>query len=321
MTAFTNDAWENHLLRLANEAWQAITPIHHPPELEVALLERAYRHGASLTAQHSRSFYMASALLQAPARRAIRALYAFCRTADDIVDESGASARSLLQSWRDCVFKLHPHEADLVAVAWADTSARYQVPKRYAEQLLDGVARDLNQVRYRTFDELATYCYGVASTVGLMSMHIIGYEDQAAIPYVVKLGVALQLTNILRDVAEDWRRGRLCLPLEELHAYGLEEQDVDAAHVDDRWRAFMRFHIARARAIYDEAAPGIGLLAPQGRLAVSAAATFYRAILNDIEVHDYDLFSRRACVSAWVKVRWLPKIWWRSKRQFPAEQG
>lgn len=314
MTALTNDAWENRLLNLASEAWQAITPVHQPPEVDAALLERAYHHSASLTAQHSRSFYLASALLEAPTRRAIRALYAFCRTVDDIVDESGANASALLQSWRDRALKLHPPEADLVAVAWADTSARYQVPKRYVEQLLDGVARDLDLVRYRTFDELTTYCYAVASTVGLMSMHIIGYENQLAVRHAVKLGVALQLTNILRDIAEDWRRGRLYLPQEELQAFGLEERDVAAGRVDDRWRNFMRFQIARARAIYDEARPGIRLLAPKGRFAVSAAATFYRAILDDIEAHDYDVFTRRAYVGAWGKVGRLPAIWWQSKR-------
>jgi phytoene synthase len=143
-------------------------------------------------------------------------------------------------------------------------------------------------------------------------MYIIGYEDEEAILYAVKLGVALQLTNILRDIAEDWRRGRLYLPLDELNAYGLAEEDVAVGQVDDRWRAFMRFQIARARAIYDESSLGIGMLAPRGRLAVTAAATFYRAILDDIEVHDYDVFSRRAYVGTWGKVSRMPKIWWPS---------
>jgi phytoene synthase len=313
MTALTEDAWENRLLTFAHEAWQAITPARQPPLVDAELLDRAYRHTASLTAQHSRSFYMASALLESRARQAVRALYAFCRTADDIVDDMGDDAATLLEDWRERAFNWHPPEYDLVAVAWADTQARYQVPQRLPEQLLEGVARDLGQARYRSFEELATYCYGVASTVGLMSMYIIGYEDEAAIPYAVKLGVALQLTNILRDVAEDWQRDRLYLPLDELKAYGLAEEDVAVGQVDDRWRAFMRFQIARARAIYDESSLGIGMLAPRGRLAVTAAATFYRAILDDIEVHDYDVFSRRAYVGTWGKVSRMPKIWWRSK--------
>ncbi len=314
MTALTDDSWENRLMVLAREAWQAVAPADRPPRVDAALLESAYQHSAALTAWHSRSFYMASALLKDPARRAVRALYAFCRTADDIVDDMGADAESMLAAWRERTLKPHPPEWDLVAVAWADTRARYRLPLRLPEQLLDGVARDLNQDRYRTFDELATYCYAVASTVGLMSMHIIGYEDEEALAYAVKMGVALQLTNILRDIAEDWRRGRLYLPISELQTFGLSEQDLARGTIDRRWRAFMRFQIARTHAIYQESLPGIGLLAPQGRLAVTAAATFYRAILNDIEAHDYDVFSRRAYVSRWGKVRRLPMIWWRSKR-------
>jgi phytoene synthase len=316
MTALSNDAWEHRLVNLAHEAWGAISHVDHQLRIDSALLERAYRHSALLTAQHSRSFYMASSLLEKESRRAVRALYAFCRTTDDIVDDMGEEATVLFKAWRERAFKLHPPEHDLVAVAWADTRAKYQVPQRLPEQLLEGVANDLEQVRYRTFDELATYCYGVASTVGLMSMYIIGYEDEDAIPYAVKLGVALQLTNILRDVAEDWQRGRLYLPLDELEAYDLDEKAIDNGQVDERWREFMRFQIARARTIYDESSPGINKLAPQGRLAVTAAATFYRAILDDIEAHDFDVFSRRAYIGTWGKLRRLPKIWWRSKRSY-----
>ena len=202
----------------------------------------------------------------------------------------------------------------LVLLAWAKARATFRIPSRYAEQLIDGVARDLATTRYATFGELAEYCYGVASTVGLMSMHIIGFAGPQALPYAIKMGVALQLTNILRDVGEDWRRGRVYLPQDELAAHDLGDGDIAAGRVTDRWRAFMRFQISRARTIYDESAPGIGLLAPRGRLAVSAAATFYRGILDDIEAHDYDVFSRRAYVSTWGKVNRLPKIWWRSKR-------
>lgn len=314
MAALTDDSWENRLLLLAQDAQEAIAAVDRSPRVDAALLESAYRHSAMLTARHSRSFYLASALLGAPDRKAVRALYAFCRTADDIVDESGGDAAFLLRAWRERTMRGHAPEYDLVAVAWADTQARYRLPQRLPEQLLAGVARDLRQDRYHTFDDLATYCYGVASTVGLMSMHIIGYEDEEAVAYAVKLGVALQLTNILRDVAEDWQRGRLYLPLDELQAFGLSEHDIAMGIIDQRWRAFMRFQIARTRRIYDEALPGIGLLARKGKLAVSAAATFYRIILDDIEAHDYDVFSRRAYVGAWGKLQRLPRIWWRAWR-------
>ena len=201
-----------------------------------------------------------------------------------------------------------------MAFAWANARAHYEIPQRYAEQLIEGVARDMVQNRYQTFEELTTYCYGVASTVGLMSMHIIGYKNEEAVRYAIKLGVALQLTNILRDVAEDWQRGRFYLPLDELKQFGLSEADVDAGIVDDRWRDFMKFQIARARQIYEEAWPGIQMLDPGGRFAIAAAATFYRAILEDIENHDYDVFSRRAHIGKWGKLRRLPTIWLHSKR-------
>jgi phytoene synthase len=256
---------------------------------------------------------MASALLKPDQRRAVRALYAFCRTTDDIVDDHEGDAASLLQTWRERALSWHPPHHDLVAFAWADARGRYGIPQRYAEQLIDGVARDMVQSRYQNFEDLTTYCYGVASTVGLMSMHIIGYEEEEAVRYAIKLGVALQLTNILRDVAEDWRRGRLYLPLDELEAFGLSEADIEAGLVDDRWRAFMKFQIARARRIYEEAWPGIQMLDAGGRFSIAAAATFYRAILDDIEAHDYDVFSRRAHVSAWGKIRRLPAIWLSSR--------
>jgi phytoene synthase len=199
-------------------------------------------------------------------------------------------------------------------LAWADVQARYGIPHGYADQLIDGIARDLLQNRYATFAELTEYCYGVASTVGLMVMHIVGFQGYAALPYAIKLGVALQLTNILRDVGEDWRAGRLYLPLDELAAFGLTEADVAAGRVDDRWRAFMRFQIERTRAFYQEAEPGLAFLAPDGRFAIGAAATLYRAILENIEAHDYDVFHRRAHVGLWGKLKRLPGARWQTLR-------
>ena len=206
----------------------------------------------------------------------------------------------------------HPPQDDPVALSWADTRARFSIPAQYAEQLLDGVASDMIVNRYETFSDLAGYCYSVASTVGLMSMHIVGFTNDSAIPYAVKLGVALQLTNILRDVAEDWENGRLYLPLQELQAFGLAEADIAAGTNDHRWKAFMAFQIARARQLYDEAMPGLALLERRGRVAVAAAAELYRAILDDIEAHDYDVFTRRAHIGTGQKLVRLPGIWLRA---------
>jgi phytoene synthase len=301
---------------MACEAW----PLAVPPTLDSIvnkdLLNSAYAFCDSVTAVHSRSFYLASRLLPAGKRRAVRALYAFCRVCDDIVDRAAtqSSAERSLAAWRERVLSLHPWEDDPVAIAWNDTRRRYRIPRRYAEQLVAGVAQDLRQTRYDTFEDLAAYAYGVASTVGLMSMHIIGFSTPEAIPYAIKMGVALQLTNVLRDVGEDWRLGRLYLPLEELAGFGLAEADLAAGRVDDRWRALMRFQIARNRRLYVQAWPGIAMLNKDGRLAVAAAAGFYSAILDDLEAHDYDVFTRRAHVSGWDKLRRLPGVWWQGRR-------
>jgi phytoene synthase len=201
----------------------------------------------------------------------------------------------------------------LPALAWADARQRYQIPARYAEQLVEGVSRDLDQDRYETFTDLATYSYGVASTVGLMSMHIIGFTNPDAIPYAIKLGLALQMTNILRDVGEDWQRGRLYLPNEELEAFGLTEDDIAAGEVTDKWREFMRFQIERTRQLYEESWTGIMMLHKDGRFAIAAAAGLYRGILDSIEANDYDVFNHRAHVSTWGKLRLLPNLWWQSR--------
>ncbi|KAA3659040.1 MAG: phytoene/squalene synthase family protein, partial [Chloroflexi bacterium] len=274
----------------------------------------ASRYCQRVTLIHSKSFYTASALLPKEKKRAVRALYAFCRTTDDIVDDTHKKDKYIrLQDWKKRVFSHHPPENDPLSLAWANTCTQFQIPDLYARQLIDGVTRDLQQTRYQTFNELAEYCYGVASTVGLMSMHIIGFKSESAIPYAIRLGVALQLTNILRDVGEDWQRGRFYLPLAELDAFDLSEADIARGQVTEKWRAFIKFQIERTRRLYDEAWPGISLLNKDGRLAIAAAADFYRGILSCIEANDYDLFSQRAYVPNWEKLRRVPGLWWRTR--------
>jgi 15-cis-phytoene synthase len=313
MATVSPPTWERTLLPLAYEAEHRIAEESVQPIHDRDLLKRAYIYCAWLTSRHSRTFSLATGLLRPEKRRAMRALYAFCRTCDDLVDSGHQDARGALEEWRREVLAPTPPPSNLVAVAWADTRVRYHIPSRYAEQLIAGVGRDLCHQRYRTFEDVATYAYGVASTVGLMSMHIIGFEGEQAIPYAIALGVALQLTNILRDIGDDWRAGRLYLPLEELAAYELTESDLERGRVDERWRAFLRFQITRNRRLYAQANPGIALLAPDGRFAVAAASELYRAILDDIEAHDYDVFGSRAHVGVWGKARRLPSIWWHSR--------
>ncbi|MBZ0294664.1 MAG: squalene/phytoene synthase family protein [Anaerolineae bacterium] len=303
--------WENRLLSWAHEALNS-PAIDRYFEPEAETLNSAYDYCARITRNNSRTFYLASLLMPKPKRRAVQALYAFCRSTDDLVDETRGmlQADKAFANWRARLSNPHPAAHDPVPLAWADTQAQYGIPRGYAEQLIRGVSRDRSQTRYSSFSELTEYCYGVASTVGLMSMHIVGFVSQDAVPYAVKLGVALQMTNILRDIGEDWQAGRLYLPLDELAAYALSESTIAAGRVDDRWRAFMCLQIDRTRQLYREAEPGIALLEADGRFAIAAAAGLYRAILDDIEAHDYDVFHRRAHISLGGKLSRLPVLWW-----------
>lgn len=319
-TTYTRN-WEGLLLARAQEALHPTVPRTPLPVYDTGVLDRAYQQCEAVIAEHGKTFNMASSLLPAPKRRAIRALYAFCRVADNIVDCSDEPLEvreARLAAWRYKAVTASPDPHDLVALAWADTRLRYKVPYKYCDQLIEGVARDLRQHRYRTFDDLATYAYSVASTVGLMSLRIIGLApgctEEEALPYAIKLGVALQITNILRDVGEDWRCGRVYLPAEELEEWGLSETDIASgaseARAKERWRGFMRFQVERNRALYGDAWPCVRMFDKDGRFAVAAACALYGAILQDIEAHDYDVFSRRAHLSAWGKLSRLPGIWW-----------
>lgn len=304
--------WEYQLLSWAEEALRTST-LQTYFSTDKSTLEDAYRHCDAITRHYSRTFSTASGLLPVEKRRAVRALYAFCRITDNIVDNSQPEAQRLskLEEWRKTVSDPYAAEGDPVALAWIDTQRRFKIPSGYAEQLIDGVARDLIQKRYATFGDLAGYAYGVASTVGLMAMHIIGFKNEAALPYAVKLGVALQMTNILRDIGEDWQHDRLYLPQDELDRFGVSENDLNVRGITPQWRHLMQFQIERNRRLYQESWEGIRLLDQDGRLAIGAAADLYRAILKDIEANDYDVFTRRARISSFGKLARLPIIWWR----------
>jgi 15-cis-phytoene synthase len=300
--------WEKNLISMAKEALDYQAERYQASKVSSLELEKGYVECSQVTRSHSRSFYLASGLLPYEKRKAVRALYAFCRLADDIVDEGQGPRTEALTSFKKTFLASHPNPRNGLASAWADTRLKYRIPYRYAEQLLEGIALDLHKTRYKNFEELAYYCYGVASTVGLMSMYITGFRSSEALPYAVKLGVALQLTNILRDVGEDWQVGRVYLPMDELTAFGLDEQDIASGIVDDRWREFIRFQIKRTRQLYAESLPGIDLLHPDGQPAIAAASSLYQGILDDIEKHDYNVFTRRAYVPNHKKISQLAKV-------------
>lgn len=262
---------------------------------------------ATIARTHGRSFYLASRLLPPERRRAVLSAYAYCRIADDIVDRaseegSDAAAKALAAWTRELDEPRHP-----VAVAFAHTRRAYHVPTEPILDLLAGVEMDLSISRYESWDALHRYCYHVAGTVGLIVAPIFGCEDNRAMTHASDLGIAMQLTNILRDVREDAGMGRLYLPIDEILAFGLDPEAILAGRPEEGFRDLVAFQVARARSIYDSALKGVPALAPSGRMATLAATHLYSRILNEIEAMDYDVFAGRAYVRGTGKVASLSR--------------
>ena len=256
--------------------------------------------------EHGRSFYVASKFLPAERRRAIHAIYAFCRTADDIVDRaiSPIEASARLDAWARQI----ENPVDLVPRVFAIARDRFGIPDAPARELIEGVRRDLEPRLYATWPELRDYCHGVAGTVGLMAAPVLGCQDGKALRHAADLGIAMQLTNILRDIAEDAARGIVYLPTFELESFGCDPDSVLAGRPTGRFRELIAFQIDRARILYAEARRGIPALSPAGRFTTLAASHFYAGILKEIEAQGYDPFRGRARVSSSKKVRSLPRI-------------
>ncbi len=262
-------------------------------------LRSAYATCREITRVASKTFFLASLFLAPEKRRAVWAVYAVCRTADDLVDTMGPAAQRLAQIdelERNLVAAMAGEATESIFLAYADAATTFGIPLEPVLALLRGARMDITIRRYATYDELCEYCYLVASTVGLMVSPILGYASPAALEYGVMLGRAMQLTNILRDVGEDALMGRVYLPAEDLARFGYKEDDVFAKVVDERFVALMQYEIDRVRAIYLEAEPGIAMLAPESRYTVRLALSLYRRILRAIELNAYDVYTRRAYV-------------------------
>lgn len=285
----------------------------------------AYEYCRAVTRTHAKSFYFCAQTLPTRKRLPIYAIYALCRHIDDLVDTTRNADRAELtakvEEWAVALrrvydggeFPSHP-----ILVAWSDSLKSFPIKYENAVDLMRGCLMDLDQkdVRFQTFDELYVYAYRVASLVGLMSSEIFGYTDESALQYAEALGIAFQLTNILRDVGEDARRNRIYLPTDELARLGVTEDDVMRGTVTPNFVDLMKFQIRRARDYYREADKGIPMLSPDSRFTVFLSSRIYGGILEDIERHDYDVFSRRAHVSTIRKVVNVPKLWAQAKMKF-----
>ncbi len=291
----------------------ATLPHADPHEREVA---RSYAYCEGLARRAAKNFYHAFRLLPADQRRAMCALYAFMRIADDLADGPGpfGDKRPQLESWRrqlaECAGGAYRHP---LHPALHHTLTRYAIPRAHLDAVLDGVAMDLDTDRYETFADLYRYCYRVASAVGLACVCVWGAPAADAGPFAEAAGVAFQLTNILRDLAEDARRDRVYLPQEDLRRFGYAEDELRAGLRNDRFRDLMRFEAERAYAYYEAAAPLGGLLPPAGRAVFLVMLRTYRGLLDAIVRRDFDVFSGRVRLGRlhklWLALNALPVRW------------
>ncbi len=285
----------------------------------------AYDYCREVTRRASKTFYWGSVFLPPPKRRAIWAVYAFCRVVDDIVDEAcgtetprpghlngSSSPEEALEYWRQSLERIYQRGGmgdGPIQRAWSDMLERYPVPLEPALDLLWGVAMDLTVSRYEKFDDLYLYCYRVAGTVGLLTTPIFGYHNEAAPAHAVDLGVALQLTNILRDIGEDARRDRIYIPLDEMRRFGYSEAELMAGLINDAFRELVRFQMARADEYYQRAQSGISMLSTDCHLAVRLSGSLYRHILDRIRLNNYNVFTKRASVPLKTKLAAVPQYW------------
>ncbi|KAF8047407.1 hypothetical protein N665_3055s0006 [Sinapis alba] len=281
----------------------------------LSLLGAAYDRCGEVCAEYAKTFYLGTLLMTPERRKAIWAIYVWCRRTDELVDGPNAShiTPMALDRWETRLEDLFRGRAfDMLDAALADTVTRYPVDIQPFRDMIEGMRMDLRKSRYNNFDDLYLYCYYVAGTVGLMSVPVMGIDPtsnattESVYNAALALGIANQLTNILRDVGEDARRGRVYLPQDELAQAGLSDEDIFAGKVTNKWRNFMRMQLKRARMFFDEAEKGVTELDAASRWPVWASLLLYRRILDEIEANDYNNFTKRAYVGKVKKIAALP---------------
>jgi phytoene synthase len=246
--------------------------------------------------RRSTSFYYSFLALPAEKRQAIIAAWDFCRAVDDAVDEAEDGEGAVqLAAWREELRRIYEENEAATPQGRALLPAvrRFKLPRLPFDDLIDGVGMDLHQHRYETFDALRDYCLKVASAVGLICVEIFGYRDPRTRDYAVRLGIALQLTNILRDIAPDLERGRVYIPQDELRRFGCGDQDLEARIVTPSLRRLLVFQCERARQYYREAEEALPASDARGLAAARIMAAIYLELLTAIERAGYDVFSRR----------------------------
>jgi phytoene synthase len=265
-----------------------------------AQLVRGYEKCRAITKRYGTSFYFATQFFPEEMRLGIYAVYAFARIPDEIVDDPNNRDRedaiAKLTAWREeWRSAMHAGRAeDDVMNAIAHAFRKYGIPIEDGEAFLRSMFMDEEKSEYQNYAELEDYMYGSAGVIGLMVTRVVGFSSEDAFPYAVKLGYAFQLTNFLRDIREDCDElGRIYMPQDELERFGLSGDDICNHVRDERFLEFMKWQIERNRAVYREALPGIKLLNWRGRLAVRISFVLYKAILNEIERANYNVYAGR----------------------------
>lgn len=261
------------------------------------------------------SFYYSFLFLPPIKRQAITALYAFCREVDDIVDECPDPhlARTKLAWWRTEIAQLFDgHASHPVSQALAGALQHFPLPQEQLQEIIDGMEMDIDTVRYADFRALHLYCYRVASIVGLLAAEIFGYTDRRTLKYAHDLGLALQLTNIIRDVGEDAMRGRIYLPQEDLAKFGVTEADILQRRDSPAFRQLMAFQVERAQATYGQAMAQLPTADRKAQRAGLIMAAIYRTLLNEIARDGYPVLKQRTSLTP------LRKVWLAGKTWFTA---
>lgn len=262
-----------------------------------------FRHAEESIRKGSKTFYFASRFMGRELRDSFYSVYAFCRHTDNLVDDNEGDPklqRTLIREWKRQFIEAYEkgYSTNPILNSFVYTMAKYSIPKRYPLELIRGVSTDIRKKEYSTFSELRRYCYRVASVVGIMLTYVMGIGDiSRAKRYAIKLGIAMQLTNILRDVGEDARLGRVYFPKEELSRFGLKINDILSLRRTSGLMEFLKFQIARARRYYREAINGIAMLHKDVRPVISLAFALYREILRVIEENGYEVYRKRAYVN------------------------
>jgi phytoene synthase len=258
------------------------------------------------------SFYYSFLFLEPRRRQAITALYAFCREVDDVVDEcpDAELARTKLDWWRGEVAALYVGRASHpVTQALAGSLKEFHLPQEQLLEIIDGMEMDLDQSRYADFKALHLYCYRVASVVGLLAAEIFGYRDRQTLKYAHDLGLAFQLTNIIRDVGEDARRGRIYLPQDELARFGVAEADLSQARYSDNFRRLMEFQVERAQSTYRQAFAQLHAGDRKTQRAGLIMAAIYRATLDEIVRDRFRVLDQRISLPPLRKLWLAGKTW------------